>query len=222
MGGLLLELVPTAVGLALTPTAIAASILFLSSKRPVANALAFAAPFALVYSTLAVLALIAAHSSAEPLLSEGAKHWITFLIGLVLLAAAVRSWLTGRHPVATATKSKVLEAVDSANPLSAFGIGLAIAVLNPNIPILFAGLATIVAAEVSTADRIVGAAFLVLASEVGILGPVVWYMVQPRAARRGLGRVRSWLALHQHAVNLAVLVFFGAVFALKGLGGLLG
>ena len=37
-------------GLAITPTAIALGILFLSSKQPVANATFFALPFAIIYT----------------------------------------------------------------------------------------------------------------------------------------------------------------------------
>lgn len=219
MGSLLVELLPSGFGLAITPTAIATGILFLSSNRPIANAIAFAAPFALVYTAFATVVLVAAGVSDEPLLGDRTKRLITLAVGLLLLSIAVVSWLRGRrpHPV---RESKLMAEVENANPPTAFLTGLLLAVLNPNVPILLAGLAAIAAADVSTAGQVGAAALLVGASEVGLLGPVLWYVSHPESAARGLGRLKGWLSRHEHAVDLAVLVFFGLVFTLKGLAGL--
>lgn len=221
MGSLLIELVPSALGLVVTPAAIAAVILFLTSKRPVANAVAYASPFLLVYAGLAAVVLLLSAAATDPLISARTKHFVMLAVGLLLLGLA--AWnvvrqdqsegMPRRRPGWTAR-------VESATPPMALGIGLVLAGLNPNMPILLAGLATVAAAEVSTGSQVVGAAFLVVASQVGLAGPILWYVLHPEAAARGLNRVKSWLAVHTRAVDLGVLTVFGTVFTVKGLAGL--
>jgi hypothetical protein len=97
---------------------------------------------------------------------------------------------------------------------------VAVAVLNPNIPILLGGLTAIAAAEVSTAAQLVGAVFLLTGSQLGLAGPILWYAARPASAEPGLERVRDWLARHERLVDLGVLVVFGALFTAKGLAGL--
>ena len=158
MGSLLLELLPFAVGLAVTPTAIATGILFLGSQRPFANAVAFAAAFSLIYAGLSVLVLVLAYGATEPLVDPHAKSVVTLAIGLLLLALAL---LTGPRPGRRPRRQpRWLAMIDDADPREAFGLGVALAVLNPNIPILLGGLTTIVAADVSAAAQFWGAVLL--------------------------------------------------------------
>ena len=109
--------------------------------------------------------------------------------------------------------------VETANPAEALGLGVAMAVLNPNIPILLAGLSTIAAAGVTLAEQFWGAAFLLAGSQVGLIGPIMWFVLRPASAARGLGRFTGWLARHERLVNLGVLVVFGLLFTAKGLAG---
>jgi FtsH-binding integral membrane protein len=218
MGPLLVELLPFAAGLALTPAAIATGILFLGSKRPLADAIAFAAAFSLVYAGLAAVVLAAAGAASQPLVDDRTKNGITLAIGLLLLALALVAWLRARDR--PPHRPRWLDMVDTASPREALGLGVALAVLNPNVPILLAGLATVTAADVSTADQVVGAVFLLAASQVGLAGPILWYVVRPAAAGRGLDRVKDWLARHERLVDLGVLLVFGALFTLTGLAGL--
>ena len=222
MGSLLLELVPSALGLAITPAAIATTILFLGSTRPVVNALAFATPFALVYGAFATIVLVASARSSKPLVGDHTKHVVSLLAGLLLLELALGTWLRGRHahrgPV---RESHLLAGVHSARPPTAFGTGLVEAVLNPNVAILTSGLATIGAADVSEAAQVGGAVFLVAGSLVGLLGPILWYVLRRDSAEQALARSNAWLGQHEHQVNSAVLVVFGVLFTAKGAVGLL-
>jgi hypothetical protein len=119
MSELLLELIPFALGLAITTAAIASCILFLGSKRPVANAVSFAAA-----------------STSEPQVSCGTKAALTLITGTVSLDLAVAGVLHGHAGPPTRTPGWMRE-IDTAGPRVAFGLGLALAVLNPNVPILW-------------------------------------------------------------------------------------
>jgi hypothetical protein len=93
MGSLVVELWPFAAGLAAAPAAIAACILLLGSKRPVANAAAFGAAFVLVDGAIAGGALAAGRSASSPLASGHARHLaalsVGLLAGMVTVAARV-------------------------------------------------------------------------------------------------------------------------------------
>lgn len=226
VGSLFLDLLPPSIGLALTPVAIAMGILLLASSRPVANDVSFTVPFVLVYGGLATLVLVAAGVSGGPLIGEHAKNVISLLAGLLLLFLAAGSWLRGRRlragtaPRAQARRSGMLDKVADARPQTSFGLGLTIAVLNPNVPILFAGLAVIGREQVGTWAQIGGAAMLVVASISCLVGPLLWYLAHPASAARGLARLRTWLARHEQTIDLGVLLVFGTLFTVKGIAGL--
>ena len=60
---------------------------------------------------------------------------------------------------------------------------------------------------------------LLAGSQVGLVGPILWFVVRPASAARGLGRVTEWLARHEKVVDLGVLVVFGLLFTVSGLHG---
>lgn len=219
MGSLIVELIPFAAGLALTPAAIASTVLFLSSTRPLANSIAFASAFALIYAVIAAATLAAAAGASGAVVPDTTKAVLTLIVGIVLLALAAAGVLHGHAGPPTRTPGW-MRAIDTAGPRVAFGLGLALAVLNPNIPILIAGLATILAAGVSGGDEVLGAAFLLVASQLGLAGPILWFAARRASAQRGLATVRAWLGRHEHIVNLAVLLAFGGLFTIKGLANL--
>jgi hypothetical protein len=225
MGSLLAELVPFVVGLAITPAAITVTILLLGSKRPVANASCFAVAFAIVYGIVSIVVLAVSGTRSKPLISSGTKAVITLCVGLVLLLFAILTEVRHRRAEvlpadAPARRTGLLATINTATPAKAFSLGLILAVLNPNIPILLAGLATIAAAPVSLAGRAVGAVLLVAGAELGLLGPLGWYLLRPATATTMLERAKGWLARHEHALDLAVLIIFGAIFTIKGAVGL--
>jgi hypothetical protein len=150
-------------------------------------------------------------------MDPGTKDRITLVIGLLLLALALLAWLRGRGR--PPRRPCWLDMVETASPIEALGLGVAMAVLNPNIPILLAGLSTIGAANVGLGQQLWGTAFLLAGSQVGLVGPILWFVARPASAARGLGRIREWLARHEKLVDLGVLVVFGLLFTLSGLRG---
>ena len=218
---LLVELLPFTLGLAITPIAIAACIAFLSSSRPVPNALAFTAPFAIAYTIIALVFLIVTGGSDEPLVGASTKDALGIALGLLLLLLALRTYLSGRNRP-TRAKSGLLDRIGTATPRVAFVIGLVLAVLNPNVPILMAGLSTVAAADVPNAERVVGTAELVLGAVSIMLACIVWFVLRRESATRNLARVHAWLSKNEREVNITLLLVFGTLFFLKGLVGLLG
>ncbi|OLF08377.1 hypothetical protein BLA60_23455 [Actinophytocola xinjiangensis] len=214
MGTLLLELTPFAIGLAVSPATIAVTIMFLTSDRPVGNALAFAGGFGAVYAALSVIVLVVVGAASEPLISQTAKAVITIAVGLLLLALGIKS---GRSPQ---SNTGLLSRAEHTSPRKAFTLGLVVAVVNWNVPLYLGGLATITASGADVGATIAGALLLLLGAEAGLLVPVLWYVLWPRGASRGLARVKTWFGRHEKKVVFGVLVVFGVVFVVKGIAGL--
>lgn len=218
MGGLVLELIPSMIGLMATPIAIAGGILLLGTARPFANALAFMAAFLLAYTVIAAVVVGFATASAEPLLSVRAKADIEIGIGALLLLLAVPLIVKRRDRRRARRAKKGLAArLHEATPPFAFGAGLTLAVLNPNVPILVAGLAVVAASDTG---HVVGAVLLVVAAVSGLLIPIVWRWLAPASAPRVLARVTAWITAHDRTVNITILLVFGTTFLVKGLAGL--
>ncbi|MCD7052724.1 hypothetical protein LRS58_18575 [Rhodococcus sp. BH2-1] len=74
MGELILQLLPELAGMAVTPAAIAGCVLLLQTKRPLANALAFATAFMIAYTAIGGAALLggATHDTSR---SGDVSHW---------------------------------------------------------------------------------------------------------------------------------------------------
>lgn len=217
MGSLLVSLIPYAIGMAVTPSAIATGILFLSSKRPVSNTLSFAAAFAVLYSALAILVIGVSAAQTEPILSDDDKAVVDIVAGVALIVLVVVKVVRSRRREEAPSEPRWLAAVDRAREPQAFGIGCTIAVLNPNIAFLLGGLATCAAADVSGVDQAVGAAMLVGASLIFLVGPVLWFVLDRGPAERGLAHLKDFLTRHETAVDATILGFFGVMFVLKGL-----
>jgi hypothetical protein len=214
MGSLGVELWPFAAGLAAAPAAIAACILLLGSKRPVANAVAFAGAFALVDG--AVAAVVLAGAGRAPALGGGrAGHHAALSLGLLLLGLAVVSVLR-RPPGIRRTQPRRLTTIDLARPRLALGLGLALAVLSPNPLILTAGTVAVAATKVPTPARLAAVAVLVLAAQLGLAVSLAWHLAGPASSARRLPAIRLWLLRNDRLVELAVLVLLGALFTARG------
>src|ERR1700712_2261283 len=82
---------------ALSPMASLVAIMLLGTKRPVANTVAYLVGWTIVLAVLAgaLVALLSGHDAAA---GHSAKAAVELVVGLMLIAAALRSLLGERHP----------------------------------------------------------------------------------------------------------------------------
>src|SRR5436190_21874057 len=116
MAGALADIVPLAVGVALSPLPILAMLLMLLSEHEIANARAFLIGWAGTLAVLATAALLTGLSvrTSDPSGSVRAAEVVT---GIVLLAAAAILWRRRRRPERSA--SRWLHVLDGITPLRA-------------------------------------------------------------------------------------------------------
>ncbi|MFB8004956.1 GAP family protein [Nocardia sp. NPDC056000] len=213
MGELLLELLPEMVGLLITPGAVIGCILLLHSQAPIPNAAAFGAGFLVVYSMIALSALLGGASdpgATSPEVSHGAG----LAVGLLFLA--IGCWMALRKPPPVAKRPRLLLELDTAGPPKAFVIGVALAVINPNLFIMIAAMSTVSSSHVGTAAALITTAILLLAASLDFLIPMIVFAALGERARTGLDRAESWMLGHSRALSLVVLFGFGALFTVRG------
>lgn len=220
MADLLVLLVPEMTGLVVTPGAIAGCILLLHSRRPIQNALAFGGAFLCVYALIAMSALLGGASDPGAT-SKDVAHGTGLAVGLLFLLAGL--WVLVRRPATRARNNppKLLQDLQASGPQRAFVIGIALAVLNPNLFLMMSGMSIISSSDASTWTALEATALLLFAACLDFLVPIGIYYLAGENAQRWLDAMQIWMIRNSRLMSLAVLFGFGALFTARGLVDLL-
>lgn len=220
MGAGLNAVLGFAVGVAISPIPIIAVILMLFSPRARANGVAFAAGWVValaVVSTAAYLLVDAgARSSAGTTTTTIA--WAKLVLGLVLLALAVRRWGTRPSPGAPAPMPRWMEGIDGLAPGKALGLGVLLAGVNPkNLVLAVSAGAGVAQLSLPTGQTVVSLVVFVTVASLTIVVPVGYYLVGGTTATTSLDALKDWLTVHNSAVMAVLLLVFGVDLVGQGL-----
>jgi hypothetical protein len=220
-GGALGDLLPLAIGIAISPIPIIACILMLFSPRAKANGPAFLVGWiAGVTVATTLVYLLSGATSATDSTSTGptAGDVVIMLLGIGAIALGMRQWTTRPRPGETATMPGWMSAIDAFTPARALGFAFLLSAINPKNLMLAAAAGLVidnaVAAGGSAAAMIV--VFVALAS-VSIAVPVLYMLVGGDSARTTLEGWRAWLGEHNAAVMTVLFVVIGAKLVGQGL-----
>ncbi len=220
MGQGISEVLPYAVGVALSPIPIIAVILMLFSQRARVNGPLFLLAWALALAVVSSVVYLFAHLS-NPTTSSTASDgisWLKIALGLLLLVLAARQWRSRPAPGADPEMPKWLAGIDTLKPAKALGFGVLLAAVNPKNLILTIGAASGLAQfGLSTTDAIVSLSVFVVLGSITIIGPVVYYLVGGQQAKAKLDEVKGWLGLHNAAVMAVLFLVFGVDLIAKGI-----
>ncbi|GAF43847.1 GAP family protein [Rhodococcus wratislaviensis] len=214
MSELIWLLVPEMIGLVITPAAVVGCVLLLESANAVRNALAFGSAFLLVYSQIAVAALLGGAGDPSAT-SKTVSNWVGLIVGVLFLVVGVV--MLAQKPKPAGATPKWMTALESATPRTAFVAGLALGTINPNIFIMLSGMTIISSSHVGIGGALVGTALLLVASMLDFAVPIGIYTVLGDRAQKGLSAAKSWMVRHNRALGVAVFFGFGTLFALRGL-----
>jgi threonine/homoserine/homoserine lactone efflux protein len=147
--------------------------------------------------------------------------WIKLILGLALIALAVRQWRGRPRPGEAAKLPAWMSAIDSMTPGRAAGLGVLLSAVNPKNLAMAVGAGTAIAAGGlgggGTAAAV--AVFTMLAAST-VAVPVIGYAVAAQRMRGPLDRLKTWLEANNAAVMGVLLLIIGLVLAGKGIGGL--
>jgi hypothetical protein len=219
MIGLLGQLIPIGLLLALGPTRIMSTLLLLTSDYPMRNALAFLGGVASLYLAVGGVTLVFFGRTLSDL-STGTIIIDAILIvaGVLLLVLAARSYFIA--PDADAPPSGWMQRVTSLSASQAFLFGVILACSIRYALIFLSGVALIYETGVSPAQGAIALLVLVTLALLFQLILVSLYAANSRRARTQLSALMDWLNLHNRVIMTALFLALGIIFLVKGVSGL--
>ncbi|MDA4086128.1 hypothetical protein MHAS_04683 [Mycolicibacterium hassiacum DSM 44199] len=212
---MLLELIPLALVIALSPLSVIPAVLVLQTPRPRAAGPAFLVGW---LAGLAVLTLIALRLSGL----AGGMHdhppgwasWLRVVVGTALIVWGGYRWFT-RHRSHQAPKW--MTGLQRLTPARAGATGLLLTVVNPKVLFvcLAAGLA-IGTAGVSLPQVWAGAAWFVAVAASTVAAPTLAYAAAGDRLDPLLDRLRAWMDRRHAALVAGILVVIGIMVLYKG------
>jgi threonine/homoserine/homoserine lactone efflux protein len=207
MGEAIGQIIPLAIGVALSPVPIIVVVLMLGTTRGATNGAAFILGWIVGLSVAgAVILLVSSGADAS---EEGAPAdwvgWLEILLGLLLLAVAIRQWRSRPHGGEEAELPKWMRTVDRFTAGRAVAIGVALSAINPKNLLLVVGAAAAIAQTGIPSGEQAGAlAVFVVIATLGPGLPVGIYFAMRARAEQLLGDLKDWMVAN-NATIMAVL-----------------
>jgi threonine/homoserine/homoserine lactone efflux protein len=215
------DLLPAAVGVALSPVPIIAVILMLGTPKARSNGPAFAAGWVagLVIVSVAVLTLASGADDADSATATGV-NWGTLLLGLLFLVMAAMQWRKRPKPGEDAEMPKWMAAIDSFGAGKSLGFGVVLSGINPkNLALTAAAAASIAKAGLSGTDSAIAVAVFVVIASITVAGPVLFYFIASDKADGPLASIKEFMSAHNAVIMMVVLLVLGAKLIGSGLAG---
>lgn len=220
MGQAIGDILPEAIGVAISPIPIIAVVLLLSTPKGKGNALAFLAGWLVGLAVVGTFVLLVA-DPAGAAGDSGPATWV----GWLLLALGVLAVLLGiaqfrKRPRAgeDPPMPKWMGAVDKFTAGRSGAIGLALAAINPkNLTLTLAAATAIAGAGLETGESFLALGVFVIVGTIGLAIPILIYFLGGDRSTEMLEDLREWLATHNAAIMAVLFVVIGAKLVGSGL-----
>jgi threonine/homoserine/homoserine lactone efflux protein len=213
MGQAIGDILPMAIGVAISPIPVIAVVLMLGTPQARANGPAFAAGWLAGLTIVgAIVLLLASGNAAEDDGSPaGWTSGLTLAIGVLFLLMAARIWRGRPAPGQEAEMPKWMQALDTFTAGKSLGAGFLLSAVNPkNLALTLAAAAAIAQTGISGGEEAVALGVFVLLGSVTILAPVVIYFAMGTRAKDILDGLKAWMAAHNAAIMTVLLLVLGA------------
>jgi threonine/homoserine/homoserine lactone efflux protein len=216
------QILPMAIGVALSPIPIIAVILMLVTPRARVNGPLFVVGWIVGLALVGAIALsVAGPAGASDSGSQSTgTNWLLVVVGAALILGAGRQWRKRPHPGEEPPMPKWMNAIDSFTPVKSFGAGVVLSAVNPkNLLLAVAAAATIAATDISGSQQAIAYAVFVLIATLSVAAPVVIYFAMGARAKDILEGLKTWMAHHNAAIMTVLLLVIGAKILGQGIGG---
>ena len=219
MGAAIGDVLGLAAGVAVSPLPIVAMILVLATPRGRVNGSLFGIGWLAGLSILGTVVLLLA-GPADPS-DDGTPAawtgWLKLLLGVLALLLAARQWRGRPAEGAAPEMPRWMAGLDKLKPGGALGLGALLSGVNPkNAGLTIAAAATIAGAGLAGGEQAVTLAVFVVIGSVGVLAPLIVYLVAGERAAQTLDAWKTWSGDHNAAIMAVLFLVFG--FKLVGDG----
>jgi threonine/homoserine/homoserine lactone efflux protein len=221
VNGAIGQMLPAAVGVAISPLPIVAAVLLLITPRGRVNGLAYVLGWILGLGVVGTIVLLIAGGAGAS--SSGRAVGVRVLeavLGVLLLLLAVRQWRGRPRGEEEVVTPKWMGALDRFGAAKSLAAGLLLSGLNPkNLLLAVGGAAAIAQAGIGAGQQAIGYAVFVVIATVGVAAPLVIAVALGDRSRQLLERIRGWLVLHNAAIMAVVLLMIGVKLIGDAIGG---
>jgi threonine/homoserine/homoserine lactone efflux protein len=212
MGEAIGQLLPFAVGVAVSPMPIVAVVLMLVTRRARANGPAFLAGWivGIAVAGAIVLSIAGPTNASEDGQPAAWVNWLKLALGLLLLLVAVREWRGRPHEGDQVATPKWMSALDAFTAPKAAGAGVLLGTVNPkNLLLIVGGAAAVAQTGISGADQAIAWAVFTLIASIGVGAPVVIYFALGDRAAKLLEGLKTWMARNNTVIMAVLCVIIG-------------
>lgn len=223
VGDVIGEVLPLALGVAVSPIPVVAAILMLLSPRArgagVGFLIGWVAGIVVVVTAFTLLSSFLAEK--DPDASKPVQGIIKLVLGGLLLLLAWRQWRDRPRGEAAPALPTWMSAIDTLTPVKGTGLGFLLSALNPKNLIMSAGAGIAIGGGALATGQVVATILVftvIAASSVGI--PVIAYLVASDRTAGPLEALRGWLVRENAVVTAMLLLIIGVAMIGKGIGSL--
>ncbi|PQZ53483.1 MULTISPECIES: GAP family protein [unclassified Microbacterium] len=221
MGGAIGEILPLALGIAISPIPIIATILMLLSPKARVTSVGFLLGWivGIVVAVVAFTLLSSVLPQDDPDATRPIQGIVQLLLGALLLLLAVKQWRGRPREGETPALPKWMQAIDKVTFPVALGLGFLMSALNPKNLIMAAGAGVAIgsaALETGTTILVIVVFTLIAACTVAV--PVIGYLIAAEKLRSPLDGLRSWLQRENPVIMAVLLLVIGISMIGKGIG----
>jgi hypothetical protein len=222
MGEVIGDLLPSAIGVALSPVPIIAVILMLGTPRARANGPAFAAGWVAGLTIVSVVVLLLAGDADDgDSGTSTAVDVIKLAIGVLFLLLAFKQWQGRPRPGIPPAEPKWMAAVDGFTAGRSLVVGAALSGANPkNLALTLAAAASIAQGGLDAGGDAVSIAVYVALGSLTVAGPVIYFMLAGERAAKPLSTIKDFMAAHNAVIMMVILLVLGAKLLGGGIAGL--
>ncbi|TQM61846.1 GAP family protein [Humibacillus xanthopallidus] len=215
------EVLPLALGVAISPIPIIAAILMLLSPRAKGTSIGFLLGWILgilvavtVFTLLASILPQEAEGSSKPIAGT-----IQIVLGGLLLLLATKQWRSRPTGDTEPALPPWMQAIDTMTTARALMTGFLLSGLNPKNLLLGAAAGVAIGSASLTASGTIAsiAVFTILAASTVAI-PVTAYLAASARMAGPLGTLRSWLVHNNSTVMAVLLLVIGVTLIGKGIG----
>jgi threonine/homoserine/homoserine lactone efflux protein len=221
VGDVIGELLPLAVGVAISPLPIIAVILMLLSRNAAKASTGLLTGWGVgIVGVVVVVALLVGQapdsSAGEP---STVSSVLKLVFGLLMLVLAVQQWRQRPQPGETPEMPKWMSSVDSFGFGKALGLGLLVSAANPaNLVLLLSAGTTIGAGHLSAGGDVVTVLVFTLIATSTVTFPVIGYLAARDRMAQPLESLRGWLEQNSATLMAVLLLVIGVVLLGEGIG----
>jgi threonine/homoserine/homoserine lactone efflux protein len=223
MGEAIGQILPLAIGVALSPIPIIAVVLMLSTPRGRANGPGFLLGWLVGLTFVGTVVLLA--SGAGGAGDDGSPAawvgWLKLALGAALLALAVRQWRGRPAHGEEAELPSWMKKIDTFTFGKSVAIGFGLSAVNPkNLLLTVAAAAAIAGLGLSAGDAAISLAVFVILGSLGLGVPIAIFFFMGGRAVAVLEEMRSWMGANNGAIMAVLFLVIGAKLIGDGIASL--